>query len=146
MRQTKAKPVCLLGLAYALLAASPAFAGALPDKGEALITKNCVRCHAIGATGESTHKEAPPFRQVVTRYPLENLAEALAEGILSGHPDMPEFVFQPGEIDELFEELLAAGHWSRKVRSCCSTSAPIRAPGRRFPGPSAAARTSAAAP
>jgi cytochrome c len=105
MRQTKARAACLFGLAYALLAASQVFAGALPDKGEVLITKNCVRCHAIGATGESTHKEAPPFRQVVTRYPIENLAEALAEGILSGHPDMPEFVFAPGEIDAILSYL-----------------------------------------
>lgn len=95
---------------YAVTAVMCAFpvelrAGALPDKGEVLITKNCARCHAIGATGESTHKEAPPFRQVVTRYPLENLAEALAEGIVSGHPDMPEFVFQPDEIDAILAYL-----------------------------------------
>ncbi len=93
---------------YAVTAVMCAFpvelrAGALPDKGEVLVTKNCVRCHAIGATGESAHKEAPPFRQVVTRYPIENLAEALAEGIVSGHPDMPEFVFAPSEIDAILE-------------------------------------------
>jgi hypothetical protein len=34
---------------------------------------------------------------VVTRYPPQDLAEALAEG----HPDMPEFVFQPTEIEAL---------------------------------------------
>jgi mono/diheme cytochrome c family protein len=105
MRRSKAKAACLFGLIYALIFASPAFAGALSDKGEVLITKNCARCHAIGATGESTHKEAPPFRQVVTRYPLENLAEALAEGIVSGHADMPEFVFQPDEIDAILAYL-----------------------------------------
>ena len=105
MRQTKTKAACLFGLVYALLSASSAFAGALLDKGEVLMSKNCARCHAIGATGESTHKEAPPFRQVVTRYPLENLAEALAEGIVSGHPDMPEFVFQPDEIDAILAYL-----------------------------------------
>lgn len=80
-------------------------AGDLEAKGEALLTKNCVRCHAIGATGNSTHEKAPPFRQVVTRYPLDNLAEALAEGIVSGHPDMPEFVFQPDEIDAILAYL-----------------------------------------
>jgi cytochrome c len=37
----------------------------------------------------SQHPEAPPFRVVVTRYPRDNLSEALAEGIVSGHPDMP---------------------------------------------------------
>lgn len=80
-------------------------AGDLESKGEALLTKNCSRCHAIGATGDSKHEKAPPFRQVVTRYPLDNLAEALAEGIVSGHPDMPEFVFQPDEIDAILAYL-----------------------------------------
>jgi cytochrome c len=101
VRIKTAKPAWVLCLLSVQFAAGPAFAGGLSDKGEILITKNCARCHAIGATGESTHKEAPPFRQVVTRYPLENLAEALAEGIVSGHPDMPEFVFQPDEIDAI---------------------------------------------
>ena len=38
---------------------------------------------------------------VVTRYPPDDLAEALAEGIMSGHPDMPQFVFRPTEIEAL---------------------------------------------
>ncbi|MGE0052661.1 MAG: cytochrome c [Hyphomicrobium sp.] len=84
---------------------SPAVAEDLKAKGEALLTKNCVRCHAIGPTGESTHKQAPPFRQVVTRYPLDDLAEGLAEGLTTGHPDMPEFVFSPGEIDGILAYL-----------------------------------------
>jgi len=67
-------------------------------EGRALLEKNCARCHAIGAEGESSHKEAPPFRVVVTRYPPDDLAEALAEGLVSGHPDMPEFVFEPNEV------------------------------------------------
>ena len=53
----------------------------------------------------SHHEEAPPFRVVVTRYPPEDLAEALAEGIVSGHPDMPEFVFQPDEIEAILAYL-----------------------------------------
>jgi mono/diheme cytochrome c family protein len=74
-------------------------------KGEALLTKNCARCHAIGVTGESQLAEAPPLRQIVTRYPLDNLEEALAEGIVSGHADMPEFVFEPGDIDAILAYL-----------------------------------------
>lgn len=75
------------------------------EKGLALVTKHCAQCHAVGATGDGAHKEAPAFRSVVTRYPVENLAEALAEGILSGHPDMPEFVFQPEEIESILSYL-----------------------------------------
>jgi hypothetical protein len=29
------------------------------------------------------------------------LAEALAEGIMTGHPAMPQFVFEPRDIDAL---------------------------------------------
>jgi cytochrome c len=74
-------------------------------KGRALVEANCARCHAIGMDDTSHHEEAPPFRVVVTRYPPEDLAEALAEGIVSGHPDMPEFVFQPPEIDAILAYL-----------------------------------------
>ena len=35
------------------------------------------------------------------KYPIENLAEALAEGIVSGHPDMPIFVFSPHAVDAI---------------------------------------------
>ena len=74
-------------------------------RGRAIVEANCARCHAIGMDDTSHHEEAPPFRVVVTRYPPENLAEALAEGIVSGHPDMPEFVFQPPEIDAILAYL-----------------------------------------
>ena len=94
-----------LSLIPALWAYESAWAGALSEKGEVLVTKNCARCHATGANGESPHKQAPPFRAVVKRYPLENLAEALAEGIVSGHADMPEFVFPPDEIDAILAYL-----------------------------------------
>lgn len=67
-------------------------------QGRAILEKNCSRCHAIGLTGASPHPQAPPFRDVVNRYPVEDLEESLAEGIMSGHPDMPEFVFDADEI------------------------------------------------
>jgi hypothetical protein len=35
------------------------------------------------------------------RYPVDHLAEALAEGIVVGHPMMPQFTFDPPEIDAL---------------------------------------------
>ena len=70
-------------------------------KGRTIIETNCARCHAIGKHDTSHHADAPPFREVVTRYPPDDLAEALAEGIVSGHPDMPVFVFQPAEIEAI---------------------------------------------
>jgi cytochrome c len=73
----------------------------LLEKGRHILDANCSRCHAIGQEGVSLHAQAPPFRSVVRKYAAETLAEALAEGIVSGHPDMPEFVFQPDEIDAI---------------------------------------------
>jgi cytochrome c len=63
------------------------------QRGELLVTRDCARCHAVGRAGASRHPEAPPFRTLGERYPIESLEEALAEGIVSGHPDMPEFRF-----------------------------------------------------
>jgi cytochrome c len=75
------------------------------DRGLAILEKNCARCHALGLTGDSPHRQAPPFRDVVERYPVEDLEESLAEGIVSGHPDMPEFTFEPDEINDIIAYL-----------------------------------------
>jgi mono/diheme cytochrome c family protein len=67
-------------------------------RGREIAETHCSRCHAIGLTGESPLAAAPPFRVLHERYPVENLSEALAEGIVTGHPDMPEFAFEPPDI------------------------------------------------
>ena len=75
----------------------------LIDKGEVLVRENCSRCHAIGKEGDSPHKEAPPFRTLAKNYPIEDLAESLAEGIVSGHQDMPIFVFSPHDVEAIIQ-------------------------------------------
>lgn len=70
----------------------------LEGRGEELLSARCARCHAIARTGESPHSAAPPFRTLSRKYPIDGLAESLAEGISVGHPDMPEFVFEPDDI------------------------------------------------
>ena len=80
-------------------------AAALEKRGEALLAKHCVRCHAIGRTGASPHPAAPPFRTLARKYPIESLAEALAEGIFVGHPDMPEFAFEDDEVGAILAYL-----------------------------------------
>ncbi|MGB9141727.1 MAG: cytochrome c [Aestuariivirga sp.] len=62
--------------------------------GKKLVEANCSRCHAVGLTGDSPLAKAPPFREVVKRYPPDSLGEALVEGIVTGHNEMPEFVFE----------------------------------------------------
>jgi cytochrome c len=75
------------------------------ERGRAIAETQCARCHAVGADGESPMPPAPPFRLLPLRYPVEHLAEALAEGIVTGHPLMPQFTFSPVEIDALLTYL-----------------------------------------
>jgi len=89
-----------------LLVASPAIAETTPiQKGHDLIVSSCSRCHSVGAAGESPNPKAPHFRDLNQRYPIDSLAEALAEGIRTGHPQMPEFVFAPDEVDSIIAYL-----------------------------------------
>ena len=71
------------------------------DTGLNIAQEKCGKCHATGQTDASLHAEAPPFRTLGARYPVTNLEEALAEGIVTGHPDMPEIMLEPAEIDAL---------------------------------------------
>ena len=74
-------------------------------QGETLARTNCARCHAIGRVGASPLPAAPPFRELHTRYPVEDLGEALTEGIRTGHPSMPEFRFDPDQAEDLIAYL-----------------------------------------
>ncbi|MBI1205048.1 MAG: c-type cytochrome [Rhodopseudomonas sp.] len=73
--------------------------------GEQLLTRDCASCHAVGRTGVSPHKGAPAFRTLGQRYPIESLEEALGEGIMSGHPDMPEFNFDADQVGAIIDYL-----------------------------------------
>jgi cytochrome c len=77
----------------------------LTKRGEALVTTKCARCHAVGRAGASPHPVAPPFRTLSRKYPIDGLAEALAEGLSVGHPDMPEFVFEPKDVNAILNYL-----------------------------------------
>ena len=66
---------------------------------------NCASCHAIGLDGESPLRIAPPFRSLHLRYPVEDLAEALAEGIMTAHPAMPQFELDAAQIEDLIAYL-----------------------------------------
>jgi len=59
----------------------------------------------VGTTGRSRNPAAPPFRELHKRYPVENLAEALAEGIIVGHPAMPELRFGPTDVNAIIRYL-----------------------------------------
>lgn len=95
------------------IAVSPARGASLtPDaqKGFEIVQANCARCHAIGKTGSSPLKLAPPFRALHTRYPVESLEESLGEGIITGHPAMPEFHFGPDQVGDIVAYLKSLEH------------------------------------
>ena len=79
----------------------------LAEEGRMLAERHCARCHAIDRSDVSKLSEAPPFRTFSAKWPVETLEEALAEGIVTGHPDMPVFQFEPDQIAALLEHLTA---------------------------------------
>ena len=89
----------LVGLAHPVLAADDL------KQGEALLRRDCSRCHAVGVTGNSPRPDAPTFRALGKRYPIDSLEESLGEGIMSGHPDMPEFKFDADEVGAIIDYL-----------------------------------------
>ena len=103
------KPVLASFLAVVIMGAVPPLSAqessAPVKRGEALLSRNCARCHATGTAGLSPHPEAPPFRTLSRRYPVEGLAEALAEGLFVGHPDMPQFAFEARDVGAIIAYL-----------------------------------------
>jgi cytochrome c len=71
------------------------------QRGRAFAQTNCASCHAIGRVGESPLRKAPPFRTLHLRYPVEDIEEALAEGIVTAHRAMPQFQLDTGQIEAL---------------------------------------------
>ena len=75
------------------------------ERGKTFAIHNCARCHSVDRVTQSPLRIAPPFRTLHDRYPVETLAEALAEGIQTGHPTMPEFRLDPDQIHDLLSYL-----------------------------------------
>ena len=71
------------------------------QRGLNFVRANCARCHAIDRVGPSPLAIAPPFRELHKRYPVESLQEAFAEGIQTGHQNMPEFRLDTDQIGDV---------------------------------------------
>ena len=70
--------------------------------GRRVAAARCGTCHAIDRQGDSPNPRAPRFRDLGARYPLDGLREALAEGMIVGHPQlMPVVALEPNQIDDL---------------------------------------------
>lgn len=110
MESTMKLPILALAMVFAVTAAHAQDRAAQDDAdllkhGEALLARNCARCHGIGRSDVSKHPQAPLFRTLSKRYPIESLEEALGEGIISGHPDMPEFQFDADDVGAIIAYL-----------------------------------------
>lgn len=86
--------------AFALLSGASPASAENPQQGKRLALTYCARCHAIDKVSPSPLKIAPPFRTLHERYPVEMLQEALAEGIVTGHPTMPQFSFDVDQVGD----------------------------------------------
>jgi cytochrome c len=100
LRPALHQTLIMLVLIAPALAASPS-----EERGKTFALNNCARCHAVDRVTQSPLKIAPPLRILHTRYPIETLAEALAEGIQTGHPTMPQFQLDPDQIHDLLSYL-----------------------------------------
>lgn len=90
-----------------LLVAAPGWAADVPQDrlGRDLLRRDCAACHAVGRHDRSARRNAPPFRELSRRYDVDALSEALGEGLMTGHPEMPEFRFSPSEVDAILDYL-----------------------------------------
>jgi mono/diheme cytochrome c family protein len=70
------------------------------QRGRQFARANCERCHSIDKVTPSSLTIAPPFRNLGQRYPVETLREALAEGIVTAHQNMPQFRLAPDQVND----------------------------------------------
>ena len=96
------------GLAIVLLGGPALAAAQVPsrldarlDRGKALVTANCASCHAVGSTGASPNRRAPPFRAISGRYVGLTLHRKLTEIGETGHYDMPPVPVHTDEVDAI---------------------------------------------
>ncbi|WP_420407062.1 c-type cytochrome [Hoeflea sp.] len=90
--------LCLTVAGTAVALAESAFEA----EGRRLVEANCSGCHAVGRADASPHPDAPPFRVLSASFPIDALEEAFSDNrIYSGHPDMPEFIATPDQVDAI---------------------------------------------
>jgi mono/diheme cytochrome c family protein len=101
--------IAALALAAVALVGLAGVAAAQQDprivRGRQFAEANCALCHQIGRFGDSPLAIAPPFRTLHERYPVEELEEALAEGVVTGHPTMPQFQLDAAQIADFIAYL-----------------------------------------
>ena len=75
------------------------------ERGERLLRRHCARCHRVGLAGSPTPNQAPMFRELSRTVSMDDLANSLSDGELTGHPPMPSFYFTSQEVDVIMAYL-----------------------------------------
>ncbi len=75
------------------------------EAGRRIVELQCVSCHAVRGEDKSHNPGAPPLRTLAERYPVTGLEEAFAQGIMVGHPGMPDFRFDRDQIKAILAYL-----------------------------------------
>ncbi|MEQ1608961.1 MAG: cytochrome c [Hyphomonadaceae bacterium] len=75
------------------------------EAGARIVQLQCVSCHAVRSEDRSRNPDAPALRTLAERYPVAGLAEAFALGIMTGHPNMPDFRFSSAQINDILAYL-----------------------------------------
>ena len=70
--------------------------------GKEMLQKLCARCHAVGRTGASPNRQAPPFRSFSeTKLYDSDFLQRLQDGYSSIHRFMPTFRFNREDAKEV---------------------------------------------
>lgn len=102
LRRRVLHPMLLAAVAASCVAPQAFAQPSAESEGRGLVEANCGRCHAVSEADASAHKAAPPFRTLSEQFPIDALEEAFADGrIYSGHPDMPEFIATPEQVEAI---------------------------------------------
>jgi mono/diheme cytochrome c family protein len=75
------------------------------QRGLTFVRVHCAQCHAIDRSSESPLTIAPPFRKLHLKYPIESLERPLSEGIIAGHPTMPQFRLEADQVGDVIAYL-----------------------------------------
>jgi len=80
-----------------------------------MLQQLCARCHAVGRTGSSPNRQAPPFRSFSeTKLYDSDFLQRLQDGYSSIHPFMPTFRFNREDAEEVLNYLKSIQEPSRR--------------------------------
>src|SRR4029450_1577800 len=98
-------PTLVLSVALSPIAPSAFAQSPAAQRGLTFVRTHCAQCHSIDKASESPLAVAPPLPPLHLKYPIESLERPLAEGIIAGHPTMPQFRLEPDQVRDVIAYL-----------------------------------------